>query len=253
MRSYGQFCPVAKAAELFCQRWTALILRDLGAGATRFSQLRRGAPLASPTLLSQRLKELEAEGVIERRPADGRHGWTYHLTEAGRDFIPLVQALGEWGQRWSRRQLADREMSLTLLMWGLERRVSPVALGPGRRVVKLRFLDQREGARDWWFVNDGETAELCIDDPGYEVDLYLSTTVPDMIRVYRGDVPLSRAIARGRIEVHGTTSMQRSLPHWLGASPYAHIPPRQARSPRPNRAPAKTAKRRGDVRGASVS
>jgi len=75
MRSYGQFCPIAKAAELFCERWTALILRDLAAGATRFSQLRRGVPLASPTLLSRRLKELEAEGIIERRRPGTRRSW----------------------------------------------------------------------------------------------------------------------------------------------------------------------------------
>src|SRR5262245_27063740 len=130
MRTYGQFCPIAKAAELFCERWTALILRDLVAGATRFGQLKRGVPLASPTLLSRRLKELESEGVIERRrPPNGR-GWTYHLTAAGREFAPLIQALGVWGQRWTRRELARHEINLTLLMWALEISVKPAAFGP---------------------------------------------------------------------------------------------------------------------------
>ena len=59
MKSYEQFCPVAKAAELFCVRWTPLILRDLALGASRFTELQRGVPLASPTLLSNRLKQLE--------------------------------------------------------------------------------------------------------------------------------------------------------------------------------------------------
>src|SRR5262245_63791734 len=112
MKSYGQFCPVAKAAELFCERWTALILRDLAWGATRFSELQRGVPLMSPTLLSRRLKQLEAEGIVERR-ADGKGGTpTYHLTDAGAEFVPVVEALGVWGQRWSRRQLAQGEIDL---------------------------------------------------------------------------------------------------------------------------------------------
>src|SRR5215510_9953586 len=106
MKHYGQFCPVAKAAELFCEKWTPLILRDLAWGATRFSELQRGVPLMSPTLLSRRLKQLEAEGIIERRPAPSR-GATYHLTRAGLEFVPVIEALGVWGQRWSRRALAD--------------------------------------------------------------------------------------------------------------------------------------------------
>lgn len=97
MRSYGQFCPIAKAAELFCERWTALIIRDLAAGATRFTQLRRGVPLASPALLSKRLKELAREGIFERRRPESGRGWTYHLTRAGEEFRPLVEALGVWG------------------------------------------------------------------------------------------------------------------------------------------------------------
>src|SRR5258706_11697715 len=67
MKSYGQFCPVAKAAELFCERWTGLILRDLVAGASRFSELKNGVPFSSPTLLSRRLKQLEATRGHARR------------------------------------------------------------------------------------------------------------------------------------------------------------------------------------------
>ena len=155
MKSYGQFCPVAKAAELFCERWTALIIRDLAWGATRFSELQRGAPLMSPTLLSRRLKQLEAEGILERRPACHGGGSTYHLTEAGREFVPVVEALGIWGQRWSRRQLAEGEVDLGLLVWALERSVDPDAFGPGRTVVRLELTDQPGNKRFWWFINEG--------------------------------------------------------------------------------------------------
>jgi DNA-binding HxlR family transcriptional regulator len=223
MRSYDQFCPIAKAAEIFCERWTALILRDLVAGATRFSQLRRGIPLASPTLLSRRLKELEAEGIVERRRSDSGRSWTYHLTAAGREFAPILEGLGVWGQRWSRRELEEHEVNLTLLMWGLEISVKPDAFGARRCVVQLTFADQPEGTRYWWFVNDDGRVELCVQDPGYEVDLYLATTLPDMIYVYRGDLSLARACAEGRIEVHGAAWAKRALPRWLAPPRLAHV------------------------------
>jgi DNA-binding HxlR family transcriptional regulator len=228
MRSYGQFCPVAKAAELFCERWTALILRDLVAGATRFSQLRRGVPLASPTLLSRRLKELEAEGIVERRRADTRRGWTYHLTPAGKEFAPIIEGLGVWGQRWSRRELAKHEINLTLLMWGLELSIKPEAFGARRCVVKLTFADQPEGTRHWWFINEDGRAELCVEEPGFEVDLYLVTTLPDMIYIYRGDLPLARALDQGRLEAHGAAWARRVLSRWLARSPLADVKSQRA-------------------------
>jgi DNA-binding HxlR family transcriptional regulator len=228
MRSYGQFCPIAKAAELFCERWTALILRDLLAGATRFSQLRRSVPLASPTLLSRRLRELEAEGVIERRRSESGRGWTYHLTRAGQEFAPIVEGLGVWGQRWSRRQLAAHEIDLGLLIWGLEVSVKPEAFGAPRCVVRLTFTDQPERARHWWFVNEDGRLELCVEDPGFEVDLYLSASLPDMIYIYRGDLPLARAIGQGRLEVHGAAWARKALPRWLAPGPLARVASQRA-------------------------
>jgi DNA-binding HxlR family transcriptional regulator len=223
MKSYGQFCPIAKAAELFCERWTALIIRDLMAGATRFSQLRRGVPLASPTLLSRRLKELAAEGVIERRRAGAGRGWSYHLTPAGREFAPIVEGLGVWGRRWSRRELAKHEINLTLLMWGLEVGVRADAFGVRRGVVRLTFSDQPDGMRHWWFINEAGRVEMCAEEPGFEVDLYLVTTLPDMIHLYRGDLPLARALEQGRLEVHGAAWARRLLPRWLAPGPLARV------------------------------
>ena len=127
MKSYGQFCPVAKAAELFCERWNALIVRDLASGPRRFSELKRGVPLMSPSLLSSRLKWLIDEGVVVRNQNGGGRS-TYELTEAGKEFIPLVEALGIWGQRWTRRQLREHEIDLGLLVWSLESSYRPVRI-----------------------------------------------------------------------------------------------------------------------------
>ena len=223
MKSYGQFCPVAKAAELFCERWTALILRDMSVGSTRFSEIQRGVPLMSPTLLSRRLKQLEAEDIIERRPAVKGRGSTYHLTASGAEFVPLVEALGVWGQRWSRRELAAGEMDLGLLIWGLERSVDATAFGRQRSVVHIRFTDQPPGKALWWFLNRDGGCELCVSDPGFEVDLYLACTLADMIYIYRGDLPLARAIATDRLESIGSAAARKRLADWLNLGPLSRV------------------------------
>lgn len=223
MKSYGQFCPVAKAAEVFCERWTPLIVRDLAAGATRFSELQRGIPLMSPTLLSRRLKQLEAEGIVERRRSARGKSWTYHLAPAGEEFVPFVEALGVWGQRWSRRELADGEMDLGLLVWSLERSVKADAFGAKRSMVRLELTDQPPGKRLWWFLNQDGACELCLEEPGFDVDLYLSCTLPDIIYVIRGDLPIARATKSGRLEVLGSAAARRKLGQWLNLGPVTKI------------------------------
>lgn len=229
MKSYGQFCPVAKAAELFCERWTALVLRELAWGATRFSEIQRGVPLMSPTLLSRRLKQLEAEGIVERRQEGaGRRGARYHLTPAGQEFAPVVEALGVWGQRWSRRQLMEGEVDLGLLIWGLERSVDAQAFGARETVVRIEFTDQPSHKRLWWFVNRADGCELCVHDPGLEVDLYLACTLPDMIYIVRGDLSVARALAEDRLEVIGDAALRKAVARWLNLSPLAAIPSERA-------------------------
>ncbi|HKJ63114.1 MAG TPA: helix-turn-helix domain-containing protein [Hyphomicrobiales bacterium] len=228
MKSYGQFCPVAKASEVFCARWTSLILRDLAGGATRFSQLKRGIPFASPTLLSRRLKELEAEGIIERRKSPSGRSWTYHLTQAGREFIPVIEALGVWGQRWSRRELAEHEINLDLLLWAMENSVKPDAFGAARTLVEMQFTDQPKHKQRWWFLNENGTCELCIREPGLDVDLYIVTNLPDMIYIWRGDLSLHAAMESNRLEAHGDTTIRRAMLDWLGVSTLAHISSQRA-------------------------
>lgn len=222
MRRYGQFCPVAKTAEVFCQRWTALILRNITWGARRFSEIHRGVPMMSPTLLSQRLSQLEKDGIVERR-RDGR-AVSYHLTPSGREFAPLIEAMGVWGQRWARRDLAEGEVDMDLLLWGIERSARADAFG-GRAVVRIEFTDQPAHKALWWYLCDDGRCQLCIDDPGGETDLYLAATVADLIRVYRGDVPLRRALSDGLVEAIGDYQALEALPVWLNLGVLATIRP----------------------------
>lgn len=152
-QSYHQFCPVAMASELLCTRWTLLILRELLMGSTRFNELRRGLPRISPALLSQRLKELEEAGVIERHASDREAGLsTYHLTPMGEELRPLIVGLGTWGHRWISSELSLRQLDGSLLMWDMRRSLRIDPAPPVRKVVKIRFPDAqpRMPIGGWW-------------------------------------------------------------------------------------------------------
>jgi DNA-binding HxlR family transcriptional regulator len=223
MKSYGQFCPVAKAAELFCERWTALVLREIWTGSTRFSDIQRGVPLMSPTLLSTRLRQLEAEGIVTRQ-RDGK-SWNYLLTEAGSDFVPLIDGLGRWGMRWSRRELAAKEIDLGLLLWGIEKNARADCFGEARTTIRFDFTDQPAGKRLWWFVNENGKCQMCVQDPGFEVDLFVAGSLRDVIHVIRGDLTMAGAIDTGRMEVTGPTRLRRKLADWLDINPWGHVKP----------------------------
>jgi DNA-binding HxlR family transcriptional regulator len=138
MKGYGQFCPVAKAAEIVAERWTPLVLRELLCGSRRFSDLHRGLPLMSPTLLAQRLEQLEDAGIVRGVPRPHGRGREYQLTEAGEELRPLIDRLGEWGQRWARAKIDRGDLDAGLLMWDIHRRVDVDAQAPARLVYRDR-------------------------------------------------------------------------------------------------------------------
>jgi DNA-binding HxlR family transcriptional regulator len=167
--TYGQFCPVAMAAEILCSRWTMLLLREMLCGSTRFNDLRRGLPRMSPTLLSKRLKELELSGVIRTVPNDA--GITeYHLTEAGEELRPIVTGIGFWGQRWVESRLSLRNLDPSLLMWDMRRNLNADPLPPRRCTIQFLYPELPEGVRNWWLVVSDGKVDLCQSDPGFEVD-----------------------------------------------------------------------------------
>ena len=184
--SYGQFCPVAMAAEIFCSRWTALVLRELLCGTTRFNDLRRGVPLMSPSLLSKRLKELEQAGVIMTVPAGPPGAFEYRLTEAGEDLRPVVMSLGFWGQRWVESSLSLKNLDPSLLMWDMRRSLDPTPLPPKQCTIRFVYPELTPAKRSWWLVIAGGTIDLCQVDPGFEVDLYVQSSLRTMTAVWMG-------------------------------------------------------------------
>ncbi len=221
MGSYGQFCPVAMAAELICSRWTALVVREMLCGSTRFNDLRRGLPLMSPTLLSKRLKELEHAGVIMAVPTGQTGVSEYKLTEAGEDLRTVVMSLGIWGQRWVDSNLTLKNLDPSLLMWDMRRGLDPKPLPPRRVTISFVFPEVPPAKRSAWLVIDEGNVDLCSTDPGFEVDLYVRSSLRSLTIVWMGLSTIQDEIAAKQIELIGDKSVARSMQQWLGLSPFA--------------------------------
>lgn len=218
--SYGQFCPVAMAAEIICTRWTALILRELLCGSRRFNDLRRGVPRMSPTLLSKRLKELEHAGIVEcRKRADSVT--EYHLTPAGEDLRELVMTLGFWGQRWVETQHSLQNLDPSLLMWDMRRHLDPTPIPPGRCTIRFRYPELTIARQKWWLVVEGREVDLCSADPGFQVDLYIQCPLRSMTAIWMGGATVRGEMEEGRLHLDGDALIARSMQHWLGLSPFA--------------------------------
>lgn len=221
MKPYGQFCPLAQATQLLCERWTLIIVRELIAGSTRFGELQKGAPLLSPTLLSSRLKLLTTAGVIEPRGRKGSR--TYHLTPAGLELRPIVELFGAWGHRWVRSDLGQGDLDAGLLMWDMRRSVDSRKF-PGRRVVvKFEYPDAPEGARDWWLVSESGEIDLCHKDTGHEVDLVVRCSLKKMTEIWTCQREFDDAVRNREIKVMGDAVLAAGLQGWLRSSALSRL------------------------------
>src|SRR3954468_25102064 len=221
--SYKQFCPVAMAAEVLCTRWTVVLLRELVAGSTRFNELRRGVPRMSPALLSQRLKELEAAGIIIRQPSASEHGvFEYRLTASGRELGPIVEAFGIWGQRRIEADLSLQHLDVQLLMWDMRRNLNTTPMPKGRNVVQFVYPVLSAAQRSWWLIVDpADGVDLCSVDPGFDVDLYVSVDLRTMTAIWMGLDTVRSAVASHRMMLTGSRQMAAAMQGWLGLSPFA--------------------------------
>jgi len=228
--SYKQFCPVAMASEILCTRWTLLLLRELLLGTCRFNDLRRGLPRMSPALLSKRLKDLEAAGVLKRsKPAKGSDLYEYNLTEAGLALKPIVDAVGDWGHRWITTKATLAHLDVDLLMWNMRRKINPTPLPKGRSTIQIVYRDLPAAKRIWWLlVEPGQEADLCSVDPGYDVDLYVTTDLRTMTEIWMGYATIARAKTEKRLVLSGDRQLEATLQIWLGSSRFAQMEKRVA-------------------------
>lgn len=221
MPDYGDFCPVQMAAEVVADRWTPLIIRELVLGNTRFNDIARAMPGISRSLLVQRLRHLERKGVLDTWPSPTGRGHEYHLTPAGKDLERVIDSLGRWAIEWLFEELRPHDVPPTTLMWWMHRRVDRGRFPPHRTVVEFRHT--APAPETIWLVMDRGEVSVCMQHPGFEVDLVVSATTPVLADVFQGYSTWREAVDDGRIEVQGPPRLVSALPSWFLWSPWADV------------------------------
>lgn len=221
-RGYGQFCPLAVAAEVLTERWMPLVIRELLCGSVRFNDLQRGVPRMSSALLARRLKELQFAGIVERRR--GMHGgFEYHLSRSGRELFPVIEAMGLWAQRWLRHKLAESaNLDPDLLMWDIRRNVvSRIKAVDRRYVTEFRLSGVPSNRRRYWLVFERGSVDLCYRDPGFAVDLFVEASLRALTEIWLGHVSIDRAVRDGVLRLDGSRRDVSAFRSWFALSLFA--------------------------------
>ena len=207
MITYSQFCPVAKAAEVFGDRWTPIIMRELCFGTRAFGELLDAAPLISRTILAQRLKQLQASGVVHIEAKPSGKGHLYRLTPAGEDFRPIIELMSVWGQHWGQGLIGPDDLDPKMLVWGMRRQIDPAEIPPHGFVIRLDFRGIPKGNRSpryWWLVMRPDDIEVCLKPPTREVDVVIAAELMTFTKVWLGYLGLTAAVEAGKISLHGS-------------------------------------------------
>ncbi|HSE04184.1 MAG TPA: helix-turn-helix domain-containing protein [Methylomirabilota bacterium] len=237
MKSYGQFCSMARALDLLGERWTLLIVRELLCGSSRFGEVQRGIPRISRTMLAARFRELADAGVIERLA--GNAGPEYRLTPAGLELAAVVRDLGTWGQRWLPRELGPTELDARALVWDIHRRVRRDALPDKPFVVRIELTDARGAAARHYLLLRRHEVSFCTANPGFPEELCLRTDRRTLVGWWRGDLTFRQALEAGLV-LEGRREWVRAFPGWFDRYMFAAVPP-AARAPAARQARPRTA------------
>ena len=221
---YGQFCPIAKATEIIGEKWTLLIIRELLMGGSRFNELHRGLSLISPTILSKRLDSLTEHGLVLKKKIPGQKGHEYFPTDSCKELLPVIRSLGDWGMRWARSNLTEKDYDVELLMLYLKRSIVPEKLVGRETVVRFKFTDIEEYP-DWWLVIKGEELDLCVSDPGKDVDIYFTSSVKTMADIWMGDNTYKKAMGDDSLKIVGNENLTRNITSWMNISFFTDLPP----------------------------
>ena len=222
MRTYGQYCPIARGAEIFAERWTPMIIRNLHLGCETFSEILAGAPGLSRTLLSQRLKQLEQFGIVEATVKDGGRGHSYRLTSAGHDLFVVCQSLGVWGARWL--EIAPKHLDPFVALWSMCNALRRDRLPDRRVVIRFDFTGRARRERYWLLIELGDT-EICKTYPGLDEDLIITAEAEAFVKWHAGRLSWAEATRADRIQLSGPTGLVRAFPTWNARSAFAHVRP----------------------------
>jgi DNA-binding HxlR family transcriptional regulator len=222
VRTYGQYCPIARGSEIFAERWTPLIIRNLHLGCETFGAILEGAPGLSRTVLAQRLRQLERLGIVTSAPKAQGKGHCYQLTDSGHDLFKVCVTLGEWGAQWL--EIAPEHLDPFVALWSMCNALRRDLLPDKRVVIQFDFTGYRPHERYWLLVERGET-EICKTYPGLDEDLYITAEAEAFVRWHAGHLSWAEATRDDRIRVVGPSWLVRAFPTWNARSMFAHIKP----------------------------
>lgn len=223
MKGYGQYCPVARASEVFAERWTPIIVRNISLGCNSFNEILRGAPGLSKSLLVERLRTLQRAGIVDAVPNPHGRGSVYYFTDAGEELAEVCKVLGTWGARWMEMEL--EHMDPVTVLWA-KTRVWDVSDLPQDPIV-IRF-DVSDHAKALWILVQRNGAELCVKHPGFPENLVVTADREALALWHTGALPYREAIRTGRVRVEGPRALVRTFPDWFPLSGFADVKPVRA-------------------------
>lgn len=222
MNKIGSLCPTLKATDILGDKWTLLLLRELFLGNHRYNAFHSALPRISPTVLSNRLKTMEKNGLIIHKKDMGKNRGRYYLTQSGKELAPIMDQLARWGLRWARDQLCDLDIDVGSFMWDFHRTLKTDQLPDGEHIFCVILNDLPE-ANKWWMIAKGDSVDLCNDDPGYDVSVYISSTLNSLAEVWRGDEKLEPHINNKKITITGAHYLQSRVQSWFPFSRYVDV------------------------------
>ena len=220
----GSLCPAMASADILGDKWTLLLLREMFLGTTRFGRFQKAIPRMSPSILSKRLKTLEAAEIIIRKAAPTGKATEYKLTRSGRELGPIVENMAVWGMRWRKRSIAAQDCDVGGFMWDFHRTLNTESLPDGETVILVQISD-RSDLDKWWVVANGDAVDLCPEDPGHEVDVYLTATLANLIALWLGDVQVQVAVDDQTIFLDGPRHLINIAQDWMAQSPLVGVRP----------------------------
>lgn len=222
MNKIGSLCPTLKASDILGDKWTLLILRELFMGSHRYSEFQTALPRISPTVLSNRLKSMEKNGLLIHKKETGKNRGNYYLTQSSKELAPIMDQLARWGLRWARDQLCDIDIDAGTFMWDFHRTLRTDELPDGEHVFCIILNDQKEASK-WWLIANNATVDLCNADPGHDVSVYISTTLADLAEAWMGDTKLEVLLKNKKIIITGERYLHSRPDKWFPFSRYVDV------------------------------
>jgi DNA-binding HxlR family transcriptional regulator len=219
MYDYNEACPISMAASVLCERWTLQIVRELFFGSTKYSEIQKFIPNISPSLLRDRLRFLEQQGLIMRKCAEKANRYEYFLTPSGKALAPVLTEMGKWGMRYAREGMTDKVNTAAGLVRDFAGRLDIDELPSGNTSIEISLTDVAESPTRFVHVRE-RRVQVCDTDLGFDTDVRIESTLDCMTRVWYGEIDMDKAVESGRLKVSAPPVYCRRLKRWLRISSF---------------------------------